>query len=56
MRICIVVETFPTVSETFIINKVLSLTAIGHKVHVVCFKKTKETRAILGSYSLSKTG
>ncbi|MBA4198266.1 MAG: hypothetical protein C0459_12000 [Chitinophaga sp.] len=54
MRICIVVETFPTVSETFIINKVLSLAALGHKVHVVCFKKTKETRAIFGSYDLVK--
>ncbi|MBS1627066.1 MAG: glycosyltransferase family 4 protein [Bacteroidetes bacterium] len=54
MRICIVVETFPTVSETFIINKALSLIALGHKVQVVCFKKTNEVSAIFNTHSLSK--
>ena len=39
MRICIVVNTFPAVSETFIINKVAGLAARGHKIHVVCSDK-----------------
>ncbi|MBS1639268.1 MAG: glycosyltransferase family 4 protein [Bacteroidetes bacterium] len=54
MRICIVVETFPAVSETFIINKVLSLIALGHKVQVVCFKKTNEASVIFSTHNLSK--
>ncbi len=36
MRICIVVNTFPAISETFIINKVAGLAARGHKITVVC--------------------
>jgi colanic acid/amylovoran biosynthesis glycosyltransferase len=39
MRICIVVNIFPTISETFIINKVVGLAAKGHKVEVVCTEK-----------------
>ena len=39
MKLCLVVNNFPSVSETFIFNKVISLAARGHKVHVVCYKK-----------------
>ena len=39
MRICIVVNTFPSISETFIINKVVGLAARGHKITVVCTDK-----------------
>jgi colanic acid/amylovoran biosynthesis glycosyltransferase len=39
MRICIVVNIFPTISETFIINKVVGLASLGHKVEVVCMEK-----------------
>ncbi len=42
MRICLVVNTFPSVSETFIYNKALALASKGHKVHVVCYKKNME--------------
>ena len=56
MRICIVVNTFPAVSETFIINKVAGLAARGHKIHVVCSdKKSNEDlfmRYDLGSQNI----
>jgi len=39
MRIAIIVDTFPSVSETFISNKVLYLANRGHQLFVVCNKK-----------------
>ncbi len=39
MRICLVVNTFPSVSETYIYNKAVSLALKGHKIHIVCHKK-----------------
>jgi colanic acid/amylovoran biosynthesis glycosyltransferase len=35
MNICLVVNSFPSVSETFITNKVLGLAQRGHTIHVV---------------------
>ena len=39
MRIAIIVDTFPSLSETFISNKVLYLARRGHQLFVVCNKK-----------------
>lgn len=36
MTIVIVTVTFPSISETFIANKVLQLAKRGHSVHVIC--------------------
>lgn len=41
MRIAIIVDTFPSLSETFISNKVLELSARGHTVQVFCNKVNK---------------
>ena len=48
MRICLVVNTFPSLHETDIYNKAVSLALKGHRVHVVCHKKN------LGRDSFSK--
>lgn len=48
MRICLVVNTFPSFNETDIYNKAISLALKGHRVHVVCHKKN------LGKDSFSK--
>lgn len=39
LRIAIVVGTFPTISETFIVNQINALIAAGHDVQVFAFKK-----------------
>ncbi len=39
MRICLVVNNFPSVNETYIYNKAVSLALKGHRVHIVCHKK-----------------
>ena len=39
MKILLVVNSFPSVSETFIFNKVAALANRGHQVHVMCYKK-----------------
>lgn len=39
MRIAIIVDTFPSVSETFISNKVRYMANRGHQLFVVCNKK-----------------
>lgn len=57
LRIAIVVGTFPTISETFIVNQINSLIEAGHKVQVFAYKKgdTKyihssiKTHALLGN-------
>src|SRR5438132_566390 len=41
MRITLVVQAFPVISETFIVNKFLGLLAAGHKVTVVCDRSGK---------------
>ncbi len=42
MRIAIITETFPSISETFISNKVEQLCLRGHIVAVFCHKKNKK--------------
>lgn len=54
MRICLVVVTFPNVSETFIINKVAALAAKGHTVHVVCERKL-HLHDVFESYKLDSS-
>ena len=54
MRICLVVVTFPNVSETFIINKVAALAAKGHKVNVVCERKS-HLHDVFESYKLDSS-
>ena len=44
MRIAIVVESFPTISETFITNKVLELCKRGHEVTVFIHRKTTDNK------------
>ena len=44
LRIAIVVESFPTTSETFITNKVLELCKRGHKVTVFIHRKTTDNK------------
>ena len=39
LRIAIVVGTFPTVSETFIVNQIISLIEAGHFVQIFAFRK-----------------
>ena len=39
MKILMVVNSFPSVSETFIFNKVVALANRGHQLHVMCYKK-----------------
>src|SRR5689334_5397627 len=39
MRIAIVVDTFPSISETFISNKVKHLSARGHDLVIFCVRK-----------------
>lgn len=51
MKICLVVNAFPNVSETFIFNKVVSLAAKGHIVHVVC-SKSKVGKDTFSKYEL----
>jgi len=41
MRIALIVEAFPTVSETFISNKVKQLSARGYTVCVFCSRLNK---------------
>ncbi|MEP7318197.1 MAG: glycosyltransferase family 4 protein [Panacibacter sp.] len=41
MRIAIIVDTFPAVSETFISNKVMHLANRGHQLFVICNKKNE---------------
>ena len=41
MRIAIIVDTFPSVSETFISNKVLHLVNRGHQLFIFCNKKNE---------------
>lgn len=48
LRIAIVVGTFPTISETFIVNQINALIAAGHDVQVFAFKKGK-THQVHGS-------
>lgn len=36
MRICIVADTFPSLSETFVVDQALCLLARGHEVEVLC--------------------
>lgn len=38
MRIAIIVDTFPSLSETFISNKVIGLSKRGHELIVFCYK------------------
>lgn len=40
MRIAIVVGSFPTISETFIVNQIISLINAGHHVTIFAYKKT----------------
>ena len=42
MRILLVVDTFPSVSETFISTKAKQLSERGHKVIVFCVKRNKQ--------------
>ena len=44
LRIAIVVESFPVISETFITNKVLELCKRGHKVTVFIHRKTSDNK------------
>ncbi|MCY7421116.1 MAG: glycosyltransferase family 4 protein [Chitinophagaceae bacterium] len=44
LRIAIVVESFPTISETFITNKVLELCKRGHQVTVFIHRKTTDNK------------
>ena len=44
LRIAIVVESFPVISETFITNKVLELCKRGHKVTVFIHRKTTDNK------------
>ena len=39
MRICLVVNYFPALNESFVVNKAVSLIRRGHKVTIVCFRK-----------------
>ena len=41
MRICIIVERFPQVSETFVLDQALGLAARGHDVEILCQQRTK---------------
>lgn len=40
MKICIIVDTFPRLSETFVLNQALTLMARGHDVEVLCREAT----------------
>ncbi len=53
MKICLIVNSFPSVSETFITNKVLGLAQRGHELHVVKTSNevSKELEAV---YNFSK--
>ena len=39
MRIAVVVETFPTISETFIVNQILGYLNAGHEVRILAYHK-----------------
>ncbi len=54
MRICIVVVSFPNVSETFILNKVAALASHGHNVQVVC-EKRENVGAFYEAYSIKSS-
>ncbi len=54
MKICIVVVSFPNVSETFILNKVAALASHGHKVQVVC-EKRENVGAFYEAYSIKSS-
>ena len=45
MKICLVVNTFPSSSEIFVYNKALALAANGHSVHIVCQKRNSRKDA-----------
>lgn len=54
MKIAIVVGTFPTISETFIINQIISLIDKGHKVKIYALYKgnTCKVHKVITKYEL----
>ena len=47
MRIAIIVDTFPSLSETFISNKVIGLSESGHELTVFCHRSNQKVFAQL---------
>ena len=39
MRVAFVVHTFPVISETFIVNQIISLIDSGHDIEILAFQK-----------------
>ncbi len=54
MKILLVVNSFPSVSETFIFNKVVALANRGNQVHVVCYKK-HNIKDVFKSYEVNNS-
>jgi len=54
MRVCIVVNNFPSLSEPFLVNKIAGLATRGHKVHIVC-SHFKGIEDIFLRYNLSSS-
>lgn len=44
MRIAVVVDTFPTVSETFVVNQIIGFIESGHDVQIFAFYKGPEQK------------
>ena len=44
MRIAVVVDTFPTLSETFIVNQIIGFVESGHEVQIFAFYKGSENK------------
>ena len=46
MKICIIVEGFPRLSETFVLDQALGLAARGHDVEILCRKRTPGSESV----------
>ncbi|MBN8835952.1 MAG: glycosyltransferase family 4 protein [Sphingobacteriia bacterium] len=54
MQICIVVNSFPDYTETFVFNKIVALVNKGHKVTVVCFQKGDYLQDIFDQFAIDQ--
>ena len=44
MQVAVVVQKFPVISETFILNQITGLIDLGHKVDIFAFSRSGEKK------------